>query len=300
MTFRLIASALAVTAVLAVAPSSEATAAPVLLGPIMMAPSVAAPAVAQSRSLFELPVIADMIEIAQGVGELLPDFLTPGMAGWNDRVETFFTGFAGHLTALVAFQPPDLTCLTAEPIASGNFYEESSGYGWRNDPIGHFPKFHSGTDFRGKRGTPVLAAGDGTVIFAGSKNGYGNIVIVDHGDGITTRYAHLKKIISKKDSVVTAGMQVGELGATGRATGPHLHFEVRLEGRPVDPVSALQIATLQRESPTLGNLAAHALSPELQKQAASRIDPPRRGKHAKKKESRPDRAGRVRTPKPLS
>ncbi len=300
MTFRHLASALAVTALLAVAPSSEATAAPVLLGPIMMTPTVVAPSVAQTRSLFDLPVVADMIEIAQGVGDLLPDFVTQGTTGWNERVETFFTGFAEHVTAFAAFQPPNLMCLTAEPIASGNFYEESSGYGWRNDPIGHFPKFHSGTDFRGKRGTPVLAAGSGTVIFAGSKNGYGNIVIVDHGDGITTRYAHLKKIISRKDSVVTAGMQVGELGATGRATGPHLHFEVRLEGRPVDPVSALQIATLQRESPALGNLAAHALSPEMQKQAASRIDPPKRGKHAKKKESRPDRAGRVRTPKPLS
>lgn len=300
MTFRLLASTLAVTALLAVAPSREATAAPVLLGPVMMTPTVVAPSVAQTRSLFDLPVVADMIHIAQNVGELLPDFVTQGMAGWNERVEMFFTGFAEHVTAFVAFQPPNLTCLTAEPIASGNFYEESSGYGWRNDPIGHFPKFHSGTDFRGKRGTPVLAAGSGTVVFAGSKSGYGNIVIVDHGDGITTRYAHLKKIISRKDSVVTAGMQVGELGATGRATGPHLHFEVRLEGRPVDPVSALQIATLQRESPALGNLAAHALSPEMQRQAASRIDPPKRGKHAKKKESRPDRAGRVRTPKPLS
>ena len=155
---------------------------------------------------------------------------------------------------------PDLTDLTKPPIAD----TQSSGFGWRDDPIHHNPRFHEGTDFRADPGTPVLAAGDGTVIYAGRLGGYGNVVYVDHGGGLITRYAHLRKIETRSGAIVTAGDRIGQVGSTGRATGPHLHFEVRIDGRAVDPVTALLVASLQRELPPVGWVAALALSPALQ------------------------------------
>lgn len=163
---------------------------------------------------------------------------------------------------------PDLSVLTTEPVERS----ESSGYGWREDPIHKHQKFHHGTDYRGKPGTPVLAAGPGTVIFAGRRGGYGNVVFVDHGNGVITRYAHMRRIETKLNASVTAGDRIGQIGSTGRSTGPHLHFEVRLEGRSVDPNTAMVVAELMRESPAAGQLAAYALSPELQANARDMQD----------------------------
>jgi len=190
---------------------------------------------------------------------------------------------------------PDISMLTTEPVAN----TESSGFGWRDDPIRHRAKFHSGTDFRHDPGTPVLAAGHGVVVFAGRRGGYGNLIEVDHGGGVITRYAHLRRIHVKVDAPVTGGMQIGQVGSTGRTTGPHLHFEVRLDDSPVDPVTAMSIAQLERENPEMGRLAAFALVPEIQLGNASRVDPPK-PRVKKPKDSRPDRPSRVRVVKPLS
>jgi murein DD-endopeptidase MepM/ murein hydrolase activator NlpD len=156
-------------------------------------------------------------------------------------------------------ETPDISMLTTEPVAR----TESSGFGWREDPINKRAKFHHGTDYRGKRGTPVVAAGEGTVVFAGRRGGYGRAVFIDHGDGVITRYAHLNKIVVKVGDTLAAGTQLGELGSSGRATGVHLHFEVRLDGRSVDPVTAMIVAEMWRENPAAGRLAAYALAPEL-------------------------------------
>ena len=184
---------------------------------------------------------------------------------------------------------PDLTVLSTEPVVN----RQSSGFGWRSDPIGGYRKFHKGSDVRGDRGTPVLAAGDGIVIRAENQNGYGNVVFVDHGGGVITRYAHLKKIEIARDTVVTAGDQIGRIGSTGRATGPHLHFEVRLDGRAVDPVTALSVAELQREAPVAGRLAALALAPRVQEHVSS-------DRHKKTTERRPERRGRAKRVRPTS
>jgi murein DD-endopeptidase MepM/ murein hydrolase activator NlpD len=182
---------------------------------------------------------------------------------------------AGVLAAAPAARADvaDVTQLTTQPVAD----VKSSGFGWRDDPIRHRPRFHGGTDFKADPGTPVLAAGDGVVIFAGRLGGYGNVVYVDHGGGLVTRYAHLRKIKTHRDAVVTAGDEIGQVGATGRTTGPHLHFEVRIAGVAVDPPTAMLVATLERDAPALGWVAAHVLSPEVQGKVSDAIDPPHGG-----------------------
>ncbi len=182
---------------------------------------------------------------------------------------------------------PDLTVLTVDPIAAMGM-EESSGFGWRDDPIRHDRRYHRGTDFRAKPGTEVLAAGDGQVVFAGRQGGYGNVIYVDHGGGLVTRYAHLSRIDTKKDAMIMAGQQIGRVGSTGRTTGPHLHFEIRLDDRAVDPVTAMAVADLEREAPLAGRLAAFSLSPELQAKARDTSDE-KKAAHAK---TRPERANR--------
>lgn len=229
------------------------------------------------------------------------DELVRWQCGLRDLVHA-----AGSRLAAIASQAqvriPDIAVLTTEPVAN----TESSGFGWRDDPFRHRPKFHAGTDFRGKHGTPVLAAGDGVVSRARWYGGYGNFIQVDHGGGVVTAYAHLRRFLVKPGDVVVAGQAIGHMGATGHTTGPHLHFEVRLDGRPVDPVMAMTIARLRRESPVAGTLASFALSPELQSERTSAHDPPRRAVPKArpaapgKPESRPDRPGRVRAAKPLS
>lgn len=161
---------------------------------------------------------------------------------------------------------PDLTVLTTPPLSA----VKSSGYGWRKDPFRRTRKFHSGADYPSNPGTPVAAAGDGVVVFAGRRSGYGNMVLVDHGSGVATLYGHLRKIEVHTDAKISAGERIGQVGQTGRATGPHLHFEVHVEGRPVDPVMAMAIAETERSSPDDNKLAALALTSTARAENRSR------------------------------
>jgi murein DD-endopeptidase MepM/ murein hydrolase activator NlpD len=111
----------------------------------------------------------------------------------------------------------------------------SSGFGYRSDPFSGAGAMHAGLDFRGPIGTPILAAAPGRVTFVGTKSGYGNVIEVDHGQSIMTRYAHLSGYTTKVGDQVAAGEQIGKMGSTGRSTGSHLHFEVRLNGVAVNP-----------------------------------------------------------------
>jgi murein DD-endopeptidase MepM/ murein hydrolase activator NlpD len=171
--------------------------------------------------------------------------------------------------------PPDLTALTSFPVPD----HTSSGFGWRDDPIRHRRQFHAGTDIRAPRGTRVYVAGDGHVIFAGRQHGYGKVVYVDHGGGIVTRYAHLSRIEVDRGEDVTAATEIGRVGSTGRATGPHLHFEVRIDGRPVNPVLAMQVAGLERTNPDMAALLGVALAPAVQSRWINAEDPPRHRSH---------------------
>lgn len=111
----------------------------------------------------------------------------------------------------------------------------SSGFGYRIHPILHVKKLHTGIDISAKSGVAIVAAGNGTVIFASYNGGYGNFTMIDHGNGLVSCYAHQKSILVKKGQRVTAGTTIGYVGSTGLSTGPHLHFEARVNGTPVDP-----------------------------------------------------------------
>jgi len=111
----------------------------------------------------------------------------------------------------------------------------SSLYGKRNDPFTGKQDFHKGLDFAGKKGSEVIAVGDGVVSWAGSKSGYGNLVEIKHGNGYTTRYGHNQSHMVKVGDTVKKGQQIALMGSTGRSTGPHVHFEVLHNGKSVNP-----------------------------------------------------------------
>ncbi len=115
----------------------------------------------------------------------------------------------------------------------------SSPFGWRIHPILGYRKFHTGIDVGAGYGTPIHAADSGTVIYATWMGGYGNVIIIDHGSGISTLYAHQSSLAVGTGAHVTRGQTIGYVGSTGFSTGPHLHFEVRLNGNPVDPMGYL-------------------------------------------------------------
>jgi murein DD-endopeptidase MepM/ murein hydrolase activator NlpD len=112
----------------------------------------------------------------------------------------------------------------------------TSGFGYRRDPLSGRVGFHDGLDLSVPRGTPVLAASGGRVTFAGGRGGGGNMVVVGHAPGVKTVYAHLDRILVAPGTNLAAGETLGLAGSTGRATGPHLHFVVRIAGRPVNPL----------------------------------------------------------------
>ena len=111
-----------------------------------------------------------------------------------------------------------------------------SGFGWRVHPIYGTRRMHTGVDISGPYGQPIIAAAEGLVIHAGWRGGYGLAVVIDHGGGLATLYAHQSSINVAEGQVVTAGQKVGSIGSTGQSTGPHLHFEVRVNGVPKDPM----------------------------------------------------------------
>jgi murein DD-endopeptidase MepM/ murein hydrolase activator NlpD len=126
---------------------------------------------------------------------------------------------------------------TLPPILDGWF---SSNFGYRIDPFTGQRAFHEGIDFPAETGTPILSAASGKVVFADVHPEYGKMVEIDHGNGLVTRYAHAAALFVKEGDLVVAGQRIASVGTTGRSTGPHLHFEVRLNGTAQNPTRFLK------------------------------------------------------------
>jgi murein DD-endopeptidase MepM/ murein hydrolase activator NlpD len=123
--------------------------------------------------------------------------------------------------------------LAGRPVTKGWL---SSYYGMRKDPFNGRPTMHKGVDFAGKNGSGVIATGAGIVTWSGVRSGYGNLVEIDHGNGLRTRYGHADSLTVEVGDVVTKGQVVALMGSTGRSTGPHVHYEVLKNGKQIDPL----------------------------------------------------------------
>ncbi|MBL3658416.1 M23 family metallopeptidase [Fulvivirga sediminis] len=121
------------------------------------------------------------------------------------------------------------------PLPQKSFIRISSGFGVRKHPILKVDKFHPGLDMVAKKGTPIYASANGKVIRASFSPTYGNVVVIDHNEGYKTLYAHMTAFKVKKDQEVKQGTIIGYVGSTGRSTGPHLHFEILLKDKKIDP-----------------------------------------------------------------
>ena len=128
----------------------------------------------------------------------------------------------------------------------------TSYFGYRQHPILRFTRLHAGLDFGASWGTPIVAAADGQVVRAGWAGGYGRQVRIAHGEGLLTSYSHMSQIVAEEGAPVRAGQLIGYVGSSGLSTGPHLHYEVRRNGAPVNPLS-VRFASVQAVDSGLAN-----------------------------------------------
>jgi murein DD-endopeptidase MepM/ murein hydrolase activator NlpD len=157
--------------------------------------------------------------------------------GKKDVRDPRFVNLAAALGRMDAMERALAAIPTAMPAASMMM---SSGFGYRADPFTGAAAMHAGLDFKGPVGTPILAAAKGKVVLAGFNGGYGNSVEIRHANGLVTRYAHLSGVHVRPGQMVERGVQIGRMGSTGRSTGSHLHFEVRLNGQAINPRKFLE------------------------------------------------------------
>lgn len=147
-------------------------------------------------------------------------------------------GSYDEIARLIKNQGTKLASIPAiQPVSNKDLTRIASGFGFRIHPIYGIPKMHNGLDFTASQGTPIYATGDGTVVEAGfNAGGFGNEVVINHGYGYETLYGHMVRIKTRAGKKVKRGEVIGWVGSTGASTGPHCHYEVHINGRPVDPV----------------------------------------------------------------
>jgi len=172
------------------------------------------------QTLFDMEIARRLAERGTGISEILEKELTRDEASRPP---------AGPLTKGGNEKPPAHGGL---PVRG----RISSSFGMRKDPFTGESRFHKGVDIAAPRGTPIYPRGPGEVIFSGTISGYGNIVIIRHPDGVVTRYAHNERNLVEAGDRVDGTRPIGLVGSSGRATGPHLHYEVLVDGSPVDPL----------------------------------------------------------------
>ena len=174
------------------------------------------------------------LDAAAAGGPFVPVKLPPANEGFQRAL------FRADLARSEALQLADAlrTVPIRKPLAGD--IDETSPFGVREDPFLHQPAMHTGMDMRGEVGEPVHATAAGRVTVAGWDGGYGNLVEIDHGNGLSTRYGHLSQIDVHVGDEVRIGQVIGLIGSTGRSTGPHLHYETRINGEPVNPQKFLE------------------------------------------------------------
>ncbi len=200
----------------------------------------------RNQQLASLQMFASEVSLAYGIkrrlegpvdisaeGSLLPSY-RESLEEYNFLKSANFSIFSRKAPAVWRYSPDSKP--TAWPV-NGRF---TSYFGKRSDPMTGFSAFHPGVDLQAPKGTPVRAAGDGVVTRAEWAGRYGKLVVIDHGGGITTYYAHLDRIEVIAGQHVRKGQLIGRVGRTGRTTGTHLHYEVRQGGTPVNPYTYLR------------------------------------------------------------
>jgi murein DD-endopeptidase MepM/ murein hydrolase activator NlpD len=185
--------------------------------------------------------------------------LVPDLADLSGGPERFSEGLDRYRTVSLAPGPLPL----------------SSRFGWRSDPLGRGARFHFGVDIPARSGAAVRAVSAGRVVFSGWAGGYGNLVVIDHGGGVRSRYGHLERALVAAGDPVGKGAAIGAVGSTGRATGPHLHYEVRVGGMAVDPLHAAmrgpaELAWPESEVPS--EVASADIAPHWSWRAADQAD----------------------------
>lgn len=149
----------------------------------------------------------------------------------QEKSYTDIVGFIKNKEQLLASTP------AIQPVSNKELKRVASGYGYRIDPVYKTVRFHAGLDFTAPQGTPIYATANGTIKTAGNLgNGYGNHVIINHGYGYETLYGHMVRVKARAGEKIKRGEIIGWVGSTGKSTGPHCHYEVHKNGRPIDPV----------------------------------------------------------------
>ena len=163
-------------------------------------------------------------------------YVMPGLLESIEEIENRIVNSEQQLEVIDALfisrNTQDELFIAGRPITWGWM---SSAYGYRTDPFSGKRAWHAGVDFAGKEDSDIVAVASGVVTWSGTRYGYGNLVEVNHGDGYTTRYAHCKSLLASVGDVVEKGQVLATMGSTGRSTGPHVHYEVRKQGKPVNP-----------------------------------------------------------------
>ncbi len=214
-----------------------------------IAEAIAADAVVEAARLeAEMAALVVEIEAQRAVQAELKAELEARVGSWEAQLAEFEAD-EERLSEFIRAEQAKLVPVAAAPnapraapgsVSSSGFQwpinaPATSEYGWRIHPIFGTKRLHSGIDLGAGTGTPIYAAAAGTVITAGAQNGYGNTVIIGHGNGQSTLYAHQSKIAVANGDVVQRGDLIGYVGSTGNSTGPHLHFEIRIDGTAVNP-----------------------------------------------------------------
>lgn len=223
----------------------------------------------EQAQLAQAALVAEALDVRYQVtaAELKKLGLTPARVGRDSVGGPFekvgnatFKALFNNWKKLDQLQDGVIAIPSDKPVKSGAAF--TSAFGVRSDPFRGGAAMHPGIDLSGAHGTPIYATADGTVLRSGwNSGGYGNLVELDHGRGITTRYGHLSAISAPAGSKVTRGQIIGRMGSTGRSTGNHLHYEVRIDGRAVNPIPFMKstdyVLAMQRRAgaPAMESLA---------------------------------------------